>query len=71
MPAKIVTFPSGSIVRDKAEQRRVAQGYAAAMRRKGATPESAWEAASAKVSTIQTESAVLRAIRIAGECSRD
>jgi len=71
MPAKIVTFPSGSIVRDKAEQRRVAQGYAAAIKRKGATPQSAWETASAKVAPIQTESAVHRAIRIAKESSHD
>lgn len=71
MSAKIVTFPSGSVVRDKAGQRRVTQRYAAAMRRKGATPESAWEAASAEVATIQTESAVHRAIRIAKESRHD
>jgi hypothetical protein len=71
MAAKVVPFPSGNVVRDKAEQRRVSQGYAAAIRRKGATPESAWSAATAVSGSIQSESAVQRAMRIAKECRHD
>lgn len=70
MPADIVPFPAQNIVRDKAEQRRVTQAYAAGLRRKGATPEIAWEAAS-QVAALQAESAVHRAIRIAREDCHD
>jgi len=71
MPADVVPFPSQNIVRDTAEQRRVARSYTAALRRKGATPEKAWEAAAAEPGPVRTESAVHRAIRLAKETRYD